>query len=163
MCWSPWLFFFFFFNKFIYFWLRWVFIAACRLSLVAVSGSYSLLPCVGFSLEWLLLLRSTGSRLAGSVVVPPRLQSTGSVVVAPGLSCSAACGIFPDQDSNPCPLHWQADSSPLLHQGSPVPVVFNSNFLIHILSLFFVQVLMEKFNQRVICDYDFKRIEEKTN
>ena len=27
-----------------------------------------------------------------------------------GLSCSVACGIFPDQGSNPCPLHWQADS-----------------------------------------------------
>ena len=26
-----------------------------------------------------------------------------------GLSCSAACGVFPDQGSNPCPLHWQAD------------------------------------------------------
>ena len=35
------------------------------------------------------------------------------------LSCSAACGIFPDQGSNPCPLHWQADSQPLCHQGSP--------------------------------------------
>ena len=34
----------------------------------------------------------------------------GSVVVAHGLSCSAACGIFPDQGSNLCPLHWQADS-----------------------------------------------------
>ena len=31
-----------------------------------------------------------------------------------------ACGIFPDQGSNPCPLHWQADSQPLRHQGSPV-------------------------------------------
>ena len=28
--------------------------------------------------------------------------------MAHGLSCSAACGIFPDQGSNPCPLHWQA-------------------------------------------------------
>ena len=36
-----------------------------------------------------------------------------------GPSCSAACGIFPDQGSNPCPLHWQADSQPLHHQGSP--------------------------------------------
>ena len=36
-----------------------------------------------------------------------------------GLSCSVACGIFPDQDSNLCPLHWQADSQPLRHQGSP--------------------------------------------
>ena len=30
-----------------------------------------------------------------------------------------ACGIFSDQGSNPCPLHWQADTSPLSHQGSP--------------------------------------------
>ena len=46
----------------------------------------------------------------------------GSVVVAHGLSCSAACGIFPDQGSNPCPLHWQVDSQPLRHQGSP-PII----------------------------------------
>jgi len=31
------------------------------------------------------------------------------VVVVPGLSCFAACGIFPNQGLNPCPLHWQAD------------------------------------------------------
>ena len=30
-----------------------------------------------------------------------------------------ACGIFLDQGSNPCPLHWQADSQPLRQQGSP--------------------------------------------
>ena len=47
---------------------------------------------------------------AGSVVVAHGLQSAGSVVVVRGLSCSAACGMFPDQGSNPCPLHWQADS-----------------------------------------------------
>ena len=35
------------------------------------------------------------------------------------LSCSAACGIFLDQGSNPCPLHWQVDSYSLYHQGSP--------------------------------------------
>ena len=52
-------------NLFIYFWLRWVFVATCGLSLVAVSGGYSLLLCVGFSLWWLLLLWSTGSRHAG--------------------------------------------------------------------------------------------------
>ena len=39
--------------------------------------------------------------------------------MAHGPSRSAACGIFPDQGSNPCPLHWQADSQPLRHQGSP--------------------------------------------
>ena len=53
-------FFFFFF-----FCLFWVFIAACGLSLVAVSRGYSSLLCMGVSLWWLLLLRSTGSRCAG--------------------------------------------------------------------------------------------------
>ena len=52
-------------NLFIYFWLCWVFLAARRLSLVVVSGGYSSLLCAGFSLRWLLLLRSTGSRRAG--------------------------------------------------------------------------------------------------
>ena len=45
-----------------------------------------------------------------SVAVARRLWSSGSVVVVHGLSCSAACGIFLDQGSNQCPLHWQADS-----------------------------------------------------
>ena len=56
---------FFFFN----FWLRWVFVAVCRLSLVAASRVYSSLWCAGFSLWWLLLLQSTGSRRVGSLVV----------------------------------------------------------------------------------------------
>ena len=30
-----------------------------------------------------------------------------------------ACGNLLDQESNPCPLHWQADSYPLRNQGSP--------------------------------------------
>ena len=52
-------------NLFIYFWLCWVFVAVCRLSLVAASGGYSLLWCTGFSLRWLLLWQSMGSRRAG--------------------------------------------------------------------------------------------------
>ena len=40
--------------------------------------------------------------------------------MAHGLSCLVACRIFPDQGSNPGPLHWQADSLPLDHQGSLV-------------------------------------------
>ena len=91
----------------IYFWLCWVFVSVRGLSLVAASGGHSSSRCAGFSLSRPLLLRSTGSRCAGSVVV------------AHGPSCSAACGIFPDQGSNPCALHWQADSQPLRHQGSP--------------------------------------------
>ena len=39
--------------------------------------------------------------------------------MAHGLSCSVACGIFPEQASNLCLLHRQADSLLLSHQGSP--------------------------------------------
>ena len=108
----------FFFIHLFNFWLHWVFAAARGLSLVAVSGGYSLLRGAGLPLQWPLPLQSTGSRCTGfsgcgtraSVVVAHGLWSAGSVVVAHGPSRSAACGIFPDQGSNPCPLHWQADS-----------------------------------------------------
>ena len=87
------------------------------LSLVAASGGHSSSRCAGLSLSWPLLLQSTSSRHAGSVVV------------AHGPSCSTACGIFPDQGSNPCSLHWQADSQPLHHQGSPCSLLFINAFL----------------------------------
>ena len=91
------------------------------LSLVAASGGHSSSRCgdhsssrcAGLSLSRPLLLWDTGSRCSGSVVV------------AHGPSCSVACGIFPDQGSNPCPLHWQADSQPLRHQGSPSNLTFD--------------------------------------
>ena len=109
--------FFFFFSKFIYlfiyFRLCWVFVSVQGLSLVAVSGGHPSSQFAGLSLSRPLLLRSTGSR------------RPGSVVVAHGPRCSAACGIVPDQGSNPCPLHWQADSQPLRHQGSPTPILFD--------------------------------------
>ena len=101
-----------FIYLFIYFWLCWVFVSVRGLSLVAASGGHSSSRCAGLSLSQLLLLRSTSSRRAGSVIV------------AHGPSCSAACGIFPDQGSNPCRLHWQADSQPLCHQGSPNNMCF---------------------------------------
>ena len=44
----------------------------------------------------------------GSAVVARRLQSTGSVVLVPGLCSFTACGVFPDQGSNMFLLHWQA-------------------------------------------------------
>ena len=37
-----------------------------------------------------------------------------------GLGRFSACAISPDQGQNPCFLHWQADSSALSHQGSPI-------------------------------------------
>ena len=45
----------------IYFWLPWVFVAACDISLVEPSRGYSSLWCMSFPLGWLLLWRSTGS------------------------------------------------------------------------------------------------------
>ena len=90
---------------------------------------YFIFGCVGssFLCEGFLQLRQAGATLhrgaraslSWPFVVEHRLQSTGSVVVAHGPSCSVACGIFPDQGSNPCPLHQQADSQPLRHQRSP--------------------------------------------
>ena len=54
---------------FIYFWLRWVFVAVHGLSLVAPSGGYSSLQCGGFSCcrVWALGARA-------SVVVAHDLQ-----------------------------------------------------------------------------------------
>ncbi|XP_059878056.1 COX assembly mitochondrial protein homolog isoform X2 [Delphinus delphis] len=46
--------------------------------------------------------------------------------MAHGPSHSTACGILPDRGTNPCPLHRQADSQPLRHQGSPVLHVLES-------------------------------------
>ena len=82
---------FFFFKKlkkflFSYFWLLWVFITTRGLSLVGTSRGYSLLWCSGFS--------CCGAPALGHA----------------GLSCSVACGTFPDQVSNPCPLHCKVDS-----------------------------------------------------
>ena len=46
-------------------------------------------------------------------------------------SCGTqACGIFPDQGSNPCLLLWQVDSLPLSHQGSPQETCFYLNTML---------------------------------
>ena len=57
-------------------------------------------------------------RHVGSTVSTPRLQGTASIVGAHRLSCSPTCGMFLDQGSNPCLLHWQSDSLSPSHQGS---------------------------------------------
>ena len=60
---------------------------------------------------WWLLLWATGSRHVNF----SSWQHTGSVVLAHGLSCSAACEIFLDQGLNSCSLRWQADSYTLYY------------------------------------------------
>ena len=64
-------------------------------SLVVVSRGYSPLVMCG-------LLIAVASLITGH-----RLWSTGFVVVVCRLSCSMACGIFLDQGSNPCLLHFR--------------------------------------------------------
>ena len=91
---------------FIYFWLYWVFVAALGLSLVMASGDCSSLHWAGFSCQWFLLLQNS------------RCRHLGSIAVAHRLNCSSAWGIFLDQGSNLCPLHWQADSYSLYHERS---------------------------------------------
>ena len=90
----------------IHFWLCMVFVAACRLPLVAGSGGYSSLRCTGFS---------CGARSLGawaSVVLVHGLWSLGSVVAACRLSYSTACGIFLDWGSNLCLNHWTTREVP---------------------------------------------------
>ena len=96
--------------SFMFFFFIILFISGCTGPSLLCKG-FLQLWCSGFSLLWLLLLQSSGSEL--------RLNSCG----APSLSCSEACGIFPDQESNLCPLCWQAGSFPLCYQGSPLYVL----------------------------------------
>ena len=73
---------------------------------------------MGFSL--VALSGVHGFFIAVASLVEHGLQGAqASVVVAHGLSCPAARGIFPHQGSNPRPQHWQEDSLLLSHQGSP--------------------------------------------
>ena len=124
---------FFFLILCIYFWLCWVFASARGLSPAAASGGHSSSRCAGLSPPRPLPLRSTGSR------------RTGSVGVAHGPSRSAARGIPPVQGPNPRPPHWQADSQPLRHRGSPVRVIFICRFLTSSHHCF-IKSFMEIFN-----------------
>ena len=74
------------------------------------------LPCCSWAFsscgeQGLLFVAECGLHVAAaSLAVERGLQgSRASVVVECRFSCSAACGIFPDQESNLGLLHWQAD------------------------------------------------------
>ena len=81
-----------------YFWLWWVFVAATGLSLAVVRGGYSVLVVLGLLIA------------VASLVVELGLEAWASEVALPGLSCSVAAGVFPNQGSNLFTRHWQADS-----------------------------------------------------
>ena len=101
----------------------WIFVAVGRLSLVAVSRVFFMVH--GLLLVVASLVGKQGFRHESPVAVhgPSSFDSqalgTDSIVVH-GLSCSEACGIFMDQGSNLCLLHWQADSLPPNHKGNAV-------------------------------------------
>ena len=77
-------------------WLHWVLVAVRGLSLAVASAGHSPGGICRFLIVVASPVRSPSSRVAGSVVV------------LHGLSCSAACDIFPDQALNSCPLRWRA-------------------------------------------------------
>ena len=89
------------------------FLLLCRLSLVAASRGYSLVAVRGLLIAVASLIAEHGLySVQASVVAAHGLSSCGSWApkhrlnsVAPGLSCPTACGVFPDQGSNPCLLH----------------------------------------------------------
>ena len=57
--------------------------------------------------------------MAASFVAEHGLQTRRLSNCGSRAQSSTACGILTDQGSNPCALHWQADSQTLRHQGSP--------------------------------------------
>ena len=102
------------------FWLLQVLVAARGIFRCGVQA----LCCGGqaFSLQlWRTSSRACGLcslRHAGSLVEAHRFSSCGTWAQLPHRMWDLSQ--FPHQGSNPCPLHWKADSLPLDHQGSPL-------------------------------------------
>ena len=66
----------------------------------------------------------------------------GLVVVGHGLSCAVACGVFPDQGLNLCPLHWQVDSSITGPLGNYSVLHLNLSFLLFFMFCFQIMKFM---------------------
>ena len=123
---------FFFFNNFIY-----VLMTVLGLCCSTVSRSYSpvvhrLLIAAASLVEerrlwnaWSSVVETCG--LSSCDSLGSRTQAQWLVVH--GFSCSTACGLFSDQGSNRCLLHWQADSLLLSPKGSPCPMFFSLKIL----------------------------------
>ena len=103
---------FFCFVLFCFFLLYWVCFLYGHFSIWDKWGLLSACRVHGFSLQWLLLLWSTGFRHMGFSSF-----AIGSVSVLHQLSCSLACEIFPEQGLKPCLPHRQANFLPWGHQG----------------------------------------------
>ena len=79
------------------------------------------------ALNWFVY--NDANSMLGNTVDSPSF----AVVTFVGISLPR--GMWYDQGPNPCFLHWQADSYPLCHQGSP--------------SLFFLIIFLHKFQEAI--------------
>ena len=95
---------------FIYLGLCWVFVTVWAFFWLLWAGASLSLCCRGCSFWWLLLLCGMDCRVPGLRELRFLGCRADSVFVLQGSSCPTEFGIFPDQGSNPCLLHWQADS-----------------------------------------------------
>ena len=103
--------------------------------------------------EWGLLSScvARASHCGGFFCCRARAPDTwASKLAALGLGCSVACGIFLDQGSNLCPLHWQVDSYALLHQGSPRMTFCDS---LHMNNLLHRHFYMPRMDTVLVCHY----------
>ena len=90
-----------FFLKLIYLFLAvLVLCCLCGLSLVALVGLFSSWGVWAFYCRGFPCCRAQAVGRMGFSIIDVVHKS----------SCPVACGIFPDQRWNPCPLHWQVDS-----------------------------------------------------
>ena len=106
---------------FIYFWLCCIFIAAW--AFFSSLLWWGLLSSCGAQTSHCKRSSCCGAQAPGHT----GFGSCSSRAPEHRLSSSVAYGIFPDQGSNPCLLHGQADSVPLSHQGSLSSSFLNLN------------------------------------
>ena len=88
-----------FLKIFIYFWLHWVFVIACELSLVVASRGYSLVVVCRLLNPVVSLVAEDGLQYVWA-----------SVILSHGLCFPMACRIVLGQGSNLCLQHQQTDS-----------------------------------------------------
>ena len=108
----------FFMYVFIYLWLCWVFVSVRGLSLIAASGVHSSSRRAGPSLSRPLLLQSTGSRCAGSVIV------------VHGPSCSSACGNPPRPGLEPASPALAGRFSTTAPPGKPCMCLDGTDYIL---------------------------------
>ena len=143
-------------------WLRWVFVAVSRLSLV-VGGSYSgcsvqAAPCTGFPLVVEHGLEGAQTSVAaahglggwGSWALKHRLSSRGQQTQLPQDMCA-----LPGPKPTGVPLHCKAVSQPLDHQE--IPLNSFENFLATVLRECYKEVCNLPFLSIIICATTLKR------